>query len=556
MVKLPQPTLVVSSCSFIECADVTIGGHRQESARPPDACEVPQIRVNYPLRRKRLVLALLSAFATGVVACSGANRATPEARGGHGGVVVTVDVTHPGTALPTDFLGLSFEASVLGSDLFDPARSNLPALLGDLGTGRLRFGGNSVDRVAAWTADPAAPLPPWAHSRVTPADLAWLGRLAAETGWKVDLGLTLGHPDPAAAADEAAAAGRLIGTGLGTVQVGNEPDLLGNLRPGYTEAAYRADVAAYRASIASVAPGTTMSGPDTALPARLASYGADEGAGAVFLTQHFYPLTRCDGRRPTIAQLLSASTLDTEARLAATTVAAGQAVGLPVRLDETNSASCGGQNGVSNTLASALWVIEYLVTLAQHGVSGVGIQGGLAACQGYTPVCVPGANAAAPGTAPGIDAVADATLGAAVSLDGRLAAQPDFYGLLLVHQLEGGQWLPCRTNPPTPTWLAAMKMPTGAVRVVMVNPLPSAAAAITVRAPGRGDRASLQLLTGPSLGATSGVRLGGAAVKGDGTWTPSADTTLAASADGVRVHVPAASAALLTIPAGSSPPYR
>jgi hypothetical protein len=465
--------------------------------------------------------------------------------------VVTVDVAHPGAALPTDFLGLSFEASVLGSDLFDPARSNLPALLGDLGTGRLRFGGNSVDRVAAWTADSAAPLPAWAHSRVTAADLARLGALAATTGWKVDLGLTLGHPYPAAAADEAAAAVRLIGTGLGTVQVGNEPDLLRNVRPGYTGAAYRADVASYRESMAAVAPGAAISGPDTALAARLASYGADEGAAVVFLTQHFYPLTRCDGRRPTITQLLSASTLATEARFAATTVAASRTLGLPVRLDETNSASCGGQDGVSNTLASALWVIEYLVTVAQHGVSGVGIQSGLAACEGYTPICVPGAKGAAAGTTPRIDPIADASLGAAASRDGRLTAQPEFYGLLLVHELEGGQWLPSTTNQPTPAWLAAVKMPAGAIRVVMVNPSASSATDMILRAAGRGDQASLQLLTGPSLGATSGVSLGGAPVKGDGTWAPSADTTLAISADGLHVHLPPATAALLTIPAGS-----
>jgi hypothetical protein len=236
-------------------------------------------------------------------------------------------------------------------------------------------------------------------------------------------------------------------------------------------------------------------------------------------------------------------------------VAAGRALGLPVRLDETNSASCGGQNGVSNTLASALWVIEYLVTLAQHGVSGAGIQGGLAACQGYTPLCVPGANGALPGTAPGIDPIADASLGAAASPDGRLAAQPDFYGLLLVHQLEGGQWLPFATNQPTPAWLAAVMMPGGAVRVVIVDPSPSAAADITVHVPGRGGRASLERLTGPSLGATSGVSLGGAPVKRDGTWTPRTDPTLSGSADGVHVRVPPASAALITIPVASSPPH-
>jgi hypothetical protein len=49
-------------------------------------------------------------------------------------------------------------------------------------------------------------LPPWADSRLTIADLARFGGLAAATGWKVDFGLTLGHRDPAAAADETAVA--------------------------------------------------------------------------------------------------------------------------------------------------------------------------------------------------------------------------------------------------------------------------------------------------------------------------------------------------------------
>ncbi len=498
-----------------------------------------------------MVVALLSAFATGVLACSASNGARRVAGAGPAGVIVTVDAAHPGAVLPTDFLGLSFEASVLGSDLLDPARSNLPALMLDLGAGRLRFGGNSVDRVAAWTAVPTSRLPPWAHSRVTSADLARLGALAGATRWKVDLASSLGHPDAVAAADEAAAAVRLIGKGLGSVQVGNEPDLLGNVRAPYTAARYRADVAVYRRTIAAVAPGVGISGPDTARPTLLASYGSDEGSALVLLTQHFYPLTRCGGGRPTIDQLLSPATLDSEARLAATVVAAGRVLGVPVRLDETNSASCGGQDGVSNTLASALWMVEYLMTVAQRGVDGVGIQGGLAACRGYTPLCVPEARGPAPGTAPGIDPVADASLGAAASLDGRLAAQPDFYGLLLVHELEGGRWLPFTINPRTPAWEAAIKMPDGAVRIVIVNPSPGPAADITVRTPGLDGRASVQWLTGPSLWATSGVKLGGAEVGTDGGWRPRGDKFVAGSAGGVHVHVPAATAALVTIPAGT-----
>jgi len=503
-------------------------------------------------RRALAVVASLCSLAGGVVAC-GTNGADQKAQAG-GRILVAVDPAHPGATLPTDFLGLSFEASVLGSAFFDPVRSDLSILMRALGTGRLRFGGNSLDRVTAWTAAAATPLPAWASSRVSPADLARLAGLTTATGWKVDLGLTLGHLDAGAAANEASAAVRLLGGGLGTIQIGNEPDLLGNVRPAYSEAGYRADVAAYRASIAAAAPEVHVSGPDTAVAARLASYGNDEGATPAFFTQHLYPLTRCAGSRPTIDQLLSVSTLEAERRLAGTAVAAGHAAGLPVRLDETNSASCGGQDGVSNTLASALWIIEYLATVAQRGVDGVGIQGGLAACRGYTPICVPGAQGAAAGTAPGIDAVADTSLGAATSVDGRLVAQPDFYGLLVIHELEGGQWLPCIGTAPGRAWEAAVKMPDGVVRVVIVNPSSSAATDISVHAPGYGGRASVQWLTGPSLGATADVRLGGAEVGSDGAWRPLADAPLDSGGNGVRVKVPAATAALVTLPASLSGP--
>jgi hypothetical protein len=488
-----------------------------------------------------VTVALVSVLVAGLVGCSSTNASS------HGAVLVTVDLGHEGASVPGDFLGLSFETSVLGSDLFDPARSNLPALMRDLGGGRLRFGGNSADRVAAWTPDPAAPLPPWARSRVDPEELARLGALAVATGWKIDLAVTLGHPDPTAAAGEVAAAEHLVGGGFGTVQVGNEPDLLGGVRPGYGEAGYRRDVASYRASISAAAPGAALSGPGTANPGALASYAADEDAGLAFLTQHFYPLTRCGGTKPTVGQLLSSSTLERETRLAATAVEVGRANGLAVRLDETNSASCGGQDGVSNTLASALWIVEYLVTAAQSGVSGVGIQGGLAACRGYSPLCVAGVQGPATGTAPGIDTIADASLGAAFARDGRLAAQPDFYGMLLVHELEGGRWLAVTTDRAATAWVAALKMPDGAVRVVIVNPSPDAAADITVRVPGYAVRAAVQWLTGPSLTATSGVQFSGATVDADGAWRPLADSPLPDTGASVRVHVRAATAVLLTV---------
>jgi hypothetical protein len=452
--------------------------------------------------------------------------------------------------LPVDYLGLSFESSVLHSGLFDPAHSNLRSLLRDLGGGRLRFGGNSVDRVAEWTPDPGAALASWAQGRVTPDDLRQLGALSATTGWRIDLGLTLGHPDPAAAADEAATARRLIGPGLGTVEIGNEPDLFAPaLRPGrYGYSDYLSEVNAYRASLTVTTPGIALAGPDTASPDWLAAYGHDEHAGLSFLTAHFYPLTRCGGNHPTIPQLLSAGTGRVEQHLVETVVAAARRDGLPVRIDETNSASCGGQDGVSNTLASALWMVNYLLSAGRDGVSGIDVHGGLAACRGYSPLCVPGATGPLAGSSPGIDPVADSSLGASTDSRGRLVVQPDFYSLLLVHQLEGGRWLPLHTDGSGRVTAFAVEMPDRSIRVVLDNMDGDVAANVALRLTGHPGTASVLRLTGPSLDATQNVSFGASEVGPDGTWHAATREHQTVSATGAHVDVGAASAVLLTLP--------
>ncbi|HLY82590.1 MAG TPA: hypothetical protein VKQ71_06380, partial [Acidimicrobiales bacterium] len=420
----------------------------------------------------------------------------------------------------------------------------------DLGDGRLRFGGNSLDRVTAWLGDPPAPLPQGAHAPVGAADLRRLGALTAATGWRVDLGLTLGHPDPAAAADEATAAARLVGPGLATVEIGNEPDLFAQDPDlglgGYSYERYRTEVDAYRSALAAAAPGLPVAGPDTAGLAWLPAYVRDEHAGLAAVTAHFYPLTRCGGAQPTIAALLSAATARREQSTIEAVVAAASRGGLPVRLDEVNSASCGGQDGVSNTLASALWMVRYLLDAGRRGVAGVNVHGGLAACRGYSPLCVAGASGATVVSRPGIDAVADASLGAGPD-DGRLTAQPDFYGLLLVHQLEGGRWLPVTSDRPSPIEAFALAMPDSSVRVVLVNPDARHAAGVSIRMATASAAATLLRLTGPALGAVSGVQYGGAVVAPDGRWRPGPPETVPAGPDGVRVGVGPASAVVVTI---------
>ena len=47
---------------------------------------------------------------------------------------------------------------------------------------------------------------------------------------------------------------------------------------------------------------------------------------------------------------------------------------LDYRINEVNSFSGGGKDGVSNTFASALWCLDYMFNLAAHGCSGVNIE--------------------------------------------------------------------------------------------------------------------------------------------------------------------------------------
>ena len=98
------------------------------------------------------------------------------------------------------------------------------------------------------------------------------------------------------------------------------------------------------------------------------------------MTFHRYPLHRCFTARrsapefPTIAHLLAPVAASGPATGLAAAIAAAHACGgIPLRADELNSVSCGGARGVSDTFASALWVLDTLFNLARVGVDGVNI---------------------------------------------------------------------------------------------------------------------------------------------------------------------------------------
>jgi hypothetical protein len=195
------------------------------------------------------------------------------------------------------------------------------------------------------------------------------------------------------------------------------------------------------------------------------------------------------------------------------------------RLGEANSFFHHGAPGVSNAFGSALWAIDFLFLSAQNGASGVHFHGGGPGQDGpsgfvYTP----------------IDELDSAVLG----------AKPIFYGLLLVTRAGSGSLLSTAVNAGKVNFTAyAVEQTDGSTNLVLVNKDANSAVAATVDIGNAVSSASGQRLRGPSLGATSGVTLAGAAISPTGQWSPQPPETLPASGHVVTVTLPPASAVLV-----------
>jgi hypothetical protein len=496
-------------------------------------CHPPTARARNPLTagpRVVLCAALVVVFsALAPIAAAQAAKRSPIP------VAVSIDETRPGTAVPPEFLGLSFELSSLAQMASYAEAGDLVTLLRSLGHGVLRFGGVSADTRVAWT-DEATPRPSWASSVLEAGELRRLGNLAARSGWHVLLTIGLGHYEPEAAAREAAAAKAALGPWLQGIELGNEPNAYaqhGLRAEPWTFVQYDAQVAAYRSAINAAAPGIPLAGPDVSGSSAFESWGLGEviNQTPVLLTGHHYPLGCEQTPAPTITRLLSPQIRRLEAASLLRYTSIAKASEVPFRLDETNTVSCGGEPGISNTFASALWAIGYLTQNMSMGVAGINLQGNPANCAGYTPVCAP--------TAEGLAA-------------GALDAQPEWYALLLARALIGDRPLPSATSAPNRLNLqvSALRTPDGGLHLVIVDDDPPTARSVAVRLRvGRGFAgAGILALRAPSPAALAGVTLGGRAVAPNGSWSEPARLPQAANRDGViKVRIAPSSAELLSV---------
>jgi len=285
------------------------------------------------------------------------------------------------------------------------------------------------------------------------------------------------------------------------------------------------------------APGIALAGPGVSGSLAYQRWGPAEvrRQRPALLTGHHYPL-RCDGvPAPTREQLLSAATRALEDRSLARYLSVARASAIAFRMDETNTVSCGGKAGISNSFASALWAVGYISQTLAAGATGVNLQGAPANCLGYSPVCAPSA---------------------ALLAQGALRAQPEFYALLLLRSLVGARPLAARLTSPRPVNIVVrvLRGGDGGLRIVIADDEPAASAPTVVRVhvgPGYAS-ATVLALSAPSLSALSGVTLAGRAINPDGSWQLPRSLPRIAVAGGVlRFEIVPSRAVLLTLPRGA-----
>jgi hypothetical protein len=446
-------------------------------------------------------------------------------------------VIHPeksGIVIPSDFLGLAYDAPLLAGKYFDRDNRQFVNLLKNLGNGILNFGANGLE-YTFWPRTPFSRFLFWnARAVLESKDIDRMVAFAKEAGWRIIFGLNLGTNNPDMAADIAAYVASVSGDSILAFEVGNEPDLYsrnGIRKSGYAYTDYYDEFSSYVQKIKLKVPDIPIAGPNVASRFQwFSDFLEDEANNIVFATNHHYPLNAhpdlipSDPLHASIENLLSPVTMKRTADLARQYVNAAKAKGVSVRFDETNS-SYPPKDGLGDVFAAALWGADYLFTLAEQGVSGVNFFGGME-CHGYTPICFQKGY---------------------FGQRGQFHVQPLYYGLLFFHSAARGRLIPVEISTTLNVTAYATRDDDGHTCVAVINKEPLQSVIVQLQAPGFNSEATLIRLNADSLDAQEGITLAGSIVNEDGIWSPQAFEQIKADGNVYRVSVPAASAAAITL---------
>lgn len=409
----------------------------------------------------------------------------------------TLTATAGGTdaKLTGDAQGFSVESADFAHGFL--TRALLAERLKTLGPrGFIRIGGYSMDLVwPTFGAYSAAPAPEQAiGGTVDQADMDGLKELLDATGWKVTIGAPLKSvidpsqvknpardPSPPVTMDQAVAevvaAHATLGDDLLAVEIGNEYDNVTTL----TGAQYYATMKRYHAAIKAALPDAKIkvTGPsantartNTRLAEFVSAVQADTTSNPQQmiseLASHWYPGSHCGTSTMTIAALMSPATytntrtklqgmVDIGSRLRPT---------IPSVINESNSASCSGMPGVSDSYATSLWSLDYLMETAQNRVGRVQFHTNTKAiCGDFQPRA--SVNYPISYRYYGAFCAADQ----AAYDSNQLSAAPLYYGLWAFRQVPAGQFLKLDLADSALSQLRAyaVKDGTGTITVVLIN---------------------------------------------------------------------------------------
>jgi hypothetical protein len=459
-------------------------------------------------------------------ALAGVSLAAPAAFADTRSAQVTVRVGSSLGTIASDFSGLGYEiSSVARPGLLSPANRVYVELVRTLGReGVVRVGGNTADyaRYAAAATPVSSPYGTMVNDRA----LKELGGFLEATGWKLIWALDLGRGTEEDAVAEAKAVAAVALDRLLAFEIGNEPDLFSHEKhrpPGYGYEQWLADYRRYKTALRAQLPGIPFAGPDAAGKTEWVSrFAVDEGKDIVLLTHHYYR----EGQNPssTIGKLLG---VDPKLQPQLDQLrAASQRCGVPYRICEVNSFSGGGRPGVSDSMASALWVLDYMFTLATNNCGGVNMETGvnqLGFISSYSPI--------------GDDE------------QGHYSAKPEYYGMLAFSVAGHGELLQTEVGPTTAEIVKdikayATRSKDSALTITLINK-GATGAILRLDTKSSSRQASVIRLEGPAVDARTQVTLGGAEITAAGTWKASKKEVLSVSSGRLSIPLAGTSAAIL-----------
>ncbi|HEY4381919.1 MAG TPA: hypothetical protein VGN01_16345 [Acidobacteriaceae bacterium] len=413
---------------------------------------------------------------------------------------LAVDASKTGPTMRLDFTGLSYESAQLANPaFFAPSNRQLVELFRELSpNGNLRLGGGSSEFTTYSDADPVGP-PPFEvfgpdtsktekHGTITTAlALHNLRGFLDAAGWSCLYGLNLGQGTKENAATEAAAAFRILGPRLLALQIGNEPD---SFRNRYRPAAWGPDDflkewSEFHSAIIAAVPGAKFAGPDISnkLPFLTAfAEQAPKFKDVILLTGHYYAMGPAGSPGATLDQLAEIDPKQATMHASGFPIVADamRAASLPFRMSEGNSCWNGGQPGVSDTFASALWCADRMLRFAAMGWSGVNLHGGGDGI--YSPIT------GAPSTG--------------------FVRRPEYYGIQFAQSFAGAQFVESNVSPIPAGIRTYTLVQAGHMRVAVLN---QSGTAMRLTLPKRTTGHALKL-TAPGLLSTDAVSFGEARV--------------------------------------------